>query len=211
MGCTASKDGHQTLKKPAPEAGFTHCGPWLKTAEDLVDFPKFPEGTKSLLFKHLSKEVWDEYKDQADDFGVTFKTCIFSGCQNVDSGVGVYAGSHSSYKKFHKLFDPIINEYHNFSAEKNHVSEMNCDGLECPPFPEDEAAMIKSTRIRVGRNLKAYALGPGITNEQRLEMMKTITECCEGFEGDLAGKFYPLSGMSKADQEKLIADHFLFK
>jgi hypothetical protein len=41
--------------------------------------------------------------------------------------------------------------------------------------------------------------------------MKTITSCCEGFEGDLAGKFYPLAGMNKADQEKLIKDHFLFK
>lgn len=61
-----------------------------------------------LLNKHLTKEVWDEYKDQKDDAGVSFKTCIFSGCQNVDSGVGVYAGSHSSYKKFNKLFDGVI-------------------------------------------------------------------------------------------------------
>jgi hypothetical protein len=187
------------MKKPAAVEGRTHCGPWLKSVDDLVDFPCFPEGCTSLISKHLTKEVWDEYKDQCDDQGVPFKVCVFSGCQNVDSGVGVYAGSHSSYKKFCKLFDPIINEYHNFSAEKMHVSEMNCDGMDCPPFPEDEAKMIKSTRIRVGRNLAAYALGPGITDEQRNEIMDTVTKCCEGFEGDLAGKFYPLNAMSKAD------------
>ena len=39
--------------------------------------------------------------------------------------------------------------------------------LQCPPFPADEAAMIKSTRIRVGRNLAEFPLGPGITKEQR--------------------------------------------
>ena len=80
MGCTASKDGHSTLKKPAPVAGRTHCGPLLKSVDDLTDFPLFPEGTKSLLSKHLSEEVWNEYKDQVDDAGVSFKICIFSGC-----------------------------------------------------------------------------------------------------------------------------------
>jgi len=37
--------------------------------------------------------------------------------------------------------------------------------LKCPPFTADEAEMILSTRIRVGRNLAAYPLGPGITKE----------------------------------------------
>ena len=97
MGCTSSKDGHQTIKCPAPVAGRTHCGPWLKKAEDIVDFPLFPEGTKSLLSKHLTQEVWNEYKDECDKYGVSFKTCILSGCQNVDSGIGVYAGSHDAY------------------------------------------------------------------------------------------------------------------
>jgi arginine kinase len=30
-------------------------------------------------------------------------------------------------------------------------------------------------------------------------------------DGELAGKYYPLAGMSKEDQNQLIADHFLFK
>ena len=79
--------------------------------------------------KHLTEEVWNEYKDQKDDAGVPFKTCIMSGCVNVDSGVGVYAGSHSAYKKFNKLFDPIIQDYHGHSPSAKHVSEMNTNGL----------------------------------------------------------------------------------
>jgi len=41
---------------------------------------------------------------------------------------------------------------------------------------EDEAAMIVSTRIRVGRNLADYPLGPGVSKEQRLEIMYKVTE-----------------------------------
>lgn len=71
--------------------------------------------------------------------------------------------------------------------------------------------MIKSTRIRVGRNLADFALGPGITNEQRDEIMAKVVEACNQFEGDLAGQFYSLDGMDPATQQQLIDDHFLFK
>ena len=67
-------------------------------------------------------------------------------------------------------------------------------------MPEDEAAMILSTRIRVGRNLEGYPLGPGITKEQRLEVMNKVVEACKTFPGDLAGTFYSLESLS--DQEK---------
>jgi hypothetical protein len=40
---------------------------------------------------------------------------------------------------------------------------MDYTQLKCPPFTADEASMIVSTRIRVGRNLADYPLGPGVT------------------------------------------------
>jgi len=211
MGCTSSKDGKEAMKKPAPVEGRTHCGHWLKSIDDLTDFPMFPEGCKSLLSKHLTQEVWDEYKDLSCDAGVAFKVCIFSGCKNVDSGIGVYAGSHQAYAKFNKLFDPIIEEYHSHGVDAQHVSEMTAEGLEAPPFEEEDAAMIKSTRIRVGRNLAEFPLGPGVSDAQRNEIMDKVVEACGKFTGDLEGKFYSLKGMSAADQKQLIEDHFLFK
>ena len=72
----------------------------MKKPEDLVGFPKFPAGTKSLLMKHLTPEIWKKYADAKDKHGFSFKSAIFSGCQNTDSGVGVYAGSHDSYNAF---------------------------------------------------------------------------------------------------------------
>jgi len=57
--------------------------------------------------------------------------------------------------------------------------------------------MIKSTRIRVGRNLDGFPLGTGITNEQRLEIEKQVKKAVEAFTGDLAGKYYPLNNLSE--------------
>ena len=79
------------------------------------------------------------------------------------------------------------------------------------PFSEPHAAMIRSTRIRVARNLAGYPLGPGMTREQRLEIEQKVIEACKKFTGDLAGTYYSLATMSDAQRAQLIEDHFLFK
>ena len=88
---------------------------------------------------------------------------------------------------------------------------MDASSLEAPPLEEEDAKFIISTRIRVGRNLDEYPLGPGVTKDQRSQIMDKVVEACNNFEGDLAGKFYPLEGMDPTDQQQLIDDHFLFK
>ena len=83
--------------------------------------------------------------------------------------------------------------------------------LKCPPFSPDEAAMIVSTRIRVGRNLADYPLGPGVSKAQRDEIETKVSAALKKLTGEHAGTYYSLATMSKKDQEQLIADHFLFK
>jgi len=60
------------------------------------------------LKRNLTEDIWNEYRDMSDSVGVTFKTMIFSGIKNQDSGIGLYAGSHDSYTTFNKLFDKVI-------------------------------------------------------------------------------------------------------
>jgi len=88
---------------------------------------------------------------------------------------------------------------------------MNYKELNCPPFTADEASRILSTRIRVGRNLADYPLGPGITKEQRNEVEAKVSGVLSKFTGELGGKYYALKTMSKEDQKQLVDDHFLFK
>jgi arginine kinase len=72
---------------------------------------------------------------------------------------------------------------------------MTSEGLTNYELSEDDAAMIVSTRIRVGRNLADFPLGPGVTKEQRLDIMNKVTEAAGNFDDDLKGTFYPLEGM----------------
>ena len=198
-------------EKELMEEEGVKCGSHLESPDSLTKYPLFPSGCKSLVSKFNTPEVWEELKDKKDDCGVSYKLCIFSACKNVDSSVGIYAGSHDSYKAFSLIMDKVIEAYHGHKPEDKHVSDMDASKLECPPFAEDEAAMIVSTRIRVGRNLEGYPLAPGISKEQREEIMQKVVTACGSFEGDLAGIFYSLEGMEKEVQNKLIADHFLFK
>lgn len=43
----------------APPEADVQAGDHLKSVEDLTGFPVFPEGTKSLLSKYLTREIWD--------------------------------------------------------------------------------------------------------------------------------------------------------
>jgi len=94
--------------KEDDDAKDTPAGPHLKTPEDIKGFPVFPTGPKSLLSKYLSRDIWVKYKDLKDKHGFPFRHAILSGSQNVDSGIGVYAGSHDSYTTFKDLFDQVI-------------------------------------------------------------------------------------------------------
>lgn len=146
------------------------------TADELIDYDTFfGKDNKSELSKCLTKEIWEEYKDMSCAQGVSFKTCIFSGIKNVDSGIGVYAGSHDAYTKFSKLFDQVVKNYHGHELTDTHKSGMTSDVLVNHELSEEDAAMIVSTRIRVGRNLDGFPLGPGVSKEQRLDIMAKVT------------------------------------
>ena len=141
-------------------------GAHLPDAKSLVNKPTFPPGQQgSLLCKFLTQDVWDELKNAEDSAGFSFKEAIFSGCKNPDSGIGVYAGSHDSYSTFKSLLHPIIYDYHKFAPSSKHTSNMLVEDLVAPPFSPEDAAMIKSTRIRVARNLASFPLGPGISRQ----------------------------------------------
>ena len=73
---------------------------------------------------------------------------------------------------------------------------MDYSKLNAPPFAEEDAKMIKSTRIRVGRNLADFPLGPGLSKEQRKQIEATVTKALTTFEGELAGKYYALTSLT---------------
>ena len=151
-------------------------GDHLASPDRITKFPYFPSGTKSLLSKTLTRDVWDKCKNKKDIAGFSLQQCIFSGAKWTTSGIGVYSGSHQGYYTFAPLFDKIIEEYHGHSKTDKHISNMEYNQLDCPDFQTDEDRMIISTRIRVARNLKNYPLGTAIKPHQRKEIEEMISK-----------------------------------
>ena len=176
-----------------------------------MEFPKFTEGCKSALSRFLTPAIFDKLKDVRTSSGFGFGDLINSGIANADSSVGVYVGDEECYSRFSALLNPIIEDYHKgYKVTDNHPSDFNPKHLHAPN-PDPEGVYILSTRIRVARNLKGYALTPGLSYFDRLEVEKKVVEVLEGLGGDLKGRYFPLSGMPEATAQRLIDDHFLFK
>jgi len=219
MGCTTSNTTDTAGPAPPAAAEGTDAvqstgmmmGKHLKDPSEVTDFPQFPDGTKSLLMKCLTRDVWDKLKDKKDGKGFTLQQAIFSGCKWTKSGVGVYAMSQDSYSDFAPLFDKIIEEYHGHGPKDTHKSNMNYQDLKCPPLPDWIQKKIKSTRIRVARNLDGYALGTGIAKDDRAKVEELVVSALKELDGELKGTYYSMTSMSDSDRKQLIADHFLFK
>jgi len=160
----------------------------------------------SLVHKYLTPEIYDKLKDKKTaNSGITLDQCIACAVAFDDQHCGIYAGDQDCYVDFGDLFNPIIKDYHNFDGK--HVSNMNANDIQ-GNIKKD--VPVKSTRIRVGRNIEGYGLSPGILKEHRLEVEELIKGAFDSLSGDLKGTYYPLTGMDEATRQKLVDDHFLF-
>ncbi|XP_025412471.1 arginine kinase [Sipha flava] len=167
--------------------------------------------SKSLLKKYLTKEVFDATKNRKTCFGSTLLDCVQSGFENHDSGVGIYAPDADAYTVFAPIFDPIIEDYHKgFTATDKHPQK-DWGDVNTLGDLDPEGKYIISTRVRCGRSLEGYPFNPLLTEQQYKEMEDKVSSTLKVLSGELKGEFYPLTGMSKDVQQKLIDDHFLFK
>lgn len=167
----------------------------------------------SLLKKHLTKEVVEKLKNKKTKLGATLYDCIRSGVYNLDSSIGVYAPDAESYHVFADLFDNIIKDYHGFGPKDKQPPMDLGEGKTKELKPLDpEGKYIKSTRIRCGRSLQGFPFNPLLSEKNYEEMETKVKGALESVKDkELKGKYYSLSNMTKENQQKLIADHFLFK
>merc|ERR1712233_223091 len=163
---------------------------------------------------YVTEDVWNKLaKEETETAKFTLAKAIACAIQFDDQHCGIYAGDEDSYKVFADVFEPIIQEYHGISADSKHTSDMDATKIVGNIDPK---APVKSTRIRVGRSIAGFGLSPGITKEQRLAvenlMKKAFANLNEKPAGkyDLAGTYYPLTGMDETVRQQLVDDHFLF-
>merc|ERR1711962_441469 len=162
----------------------------------------------SLVAKHVTKEKWDKlHKIVTKTSGFTLAKAIACAVQFDNQHCGIYAGDEDSYIDFASVFDPLICEYHGLPAGFKHVSDMDPSKVKGNVNPE---VPVHSVRIRVGRSIQGFGLSPGITKEQRIGVEKLVSTALKRLDGDLAGAYYPLTGMDERVRQQLVDDHFLF-
>merc|ERR1712226_1420512 len=176
-------------------------------AETNGPFPNI-KSKHSLVAKHVTKDKWEQLK------GIKTKTSGFTLIQAIACAVefdnqhcGIYAGDWVSYKDFAPVFDPLIQEYHGISPSAKHTSDMDASKIR---GNVNEDVPVHSCRIRVGRSIDGFGLSPGITKDQRTGVEKLMKNAVKNFPSDLAGKYYPLTGMDEKVRQQLVDDHFLF-
>merc|ERR1711975_37989 len=176
-------------------------------AQTMAPFPEI-KSTHSLTAKHVTAEKWAKLGDHVTKTsGFTLAKAIACAVEFDNQHCGIYAGDEDSYIDFADVFDPLICEYHGLSADFKHVSDMDVDKIKGNVADD---VPVHSVRIRVGRSIQGFGLSPGITKEQRVGVEKLMSGAFAKFSGDLAGNYYPLTGMDEGVRQQLVDDHFLF-
>ena len=119
--------------------------------------------------------MWHFLRNKTDDLGFTFKNVIFAGCKHDQltlpdiarldfdqkPPLGIFAACHNTYEVFHDFFDVLISEYH-FGFDAQHDKHFEGMAKELPYMSDQELELIKDIKMSVRRNLRNYAMGPGI-------------------------------------------------
>lgn len=170
--------------------------------------------TESLLKKYLTRDIINEYKAIATPAPVeaNLLDCVQSGFENPSAVCGLYAADPECYDLFNKLFDPTIRSYHeqleNANEQLQPATEFgNVNEIE---NLDPSKTIIRSTRIRIGRNLEGLPFYPKLTEKQFLEIADKVKGACETLSGDLSGVYYPLGSISAESQREMVSRHILF-
>merc|ERR1712168_1543861 len=170
----------------------------------------FPEikSKHSLVAKYVTQPIWEKLsRAVTKTSGFSLSQAIACAVQFDNQHCGIYAGDCDSYKVFADVFDPLIQDYHGISPDAGHTSDMDVSKIQ---GNIDPSAPVHSTRIRVGRSIDGFGLSPGITKEQRLGVENLMKKAFSNLTGDLAGTYFPLTGMNEQVRQQLGDDHFLF-
>ncbi|CAF0887529.1 unnamed protein product [Brachionus calyciflorus] len=163
----------------------------------------------SLTQKYLPKDVW-LWLQKTTKYGTTMVDCVKSAVENPNSSVGLYAPDPDCYDTFPEIFWPVISDYHKVDVYSLKSIHDFGNPNDLPDFDSKYADSIVSSRIRVGRTLDGFPMGPKLSRETREEIKDLMIESFRNLQGELYGDFFELSEMSYKERDSLIESHYLF-
>ncbi|MCF6247583.1 MAG: phosphagen kinase [Desulfobacula sp.] len=169
--------------------------------------PDFSKKSRSLIKKHLTENIYEKLRHLSTLSGFTIDQAIRSGLKNPDSSIGIYAGDEDSYKKFNPVLDPIILDYH---KNTNHRVGSDFKPLALPD-PDPAGQYIRSTRIRLARNLKGYSFPCNLSLNERQKVEDKIINALDCLPGDLKGAYASFEQAEATHLYQLKKQNLLFK
>lgn len=190
----------------------------IKAGGGLVDpvsnFPTLTPKHQSLSANVLLNrpDLYTKYCNATTSSGFTFDNAIQAGIDAPHLGVGAVAGDEESYEAFKDFMDAVIEGWHGYKPTDKHKIDIDAKHIkltdaQAKKFDE----YVVSTRIRAGRSIRGLPLPPGTNRAQRRKVEKLLRNGLTRMTGPMAGKYYPLGGMTAEEEQGLIDDHFLFQ
>lgn len=166
-------------------------------------------GKISMTQKYLPTDVW-LWLQKTTKYGTTLVDCVKSAIENPSSSVGLYAPDPECYDTFPEIFWPVISDYHKVDVYALQSVHDFGDPNKLPDFEEKYVDSIISSRIRVGRTLEDYPMGPKLSRETRQQIKDEMIESFRNLQGEFYGDFFELSELSYKERDHLIETHYLF-
>jgi creatine kinase len=181
-----------------------------------------------MLPKYLTKEVYEELKDQRTSRGVNLEDIIRAGVTlpggaRPPRGVGgVYAGDAESYKIFAPLLMPLILDYHKVPTRRywtqavtsrlqRHQSNLNPQML-LERRLDPEGNYILYTRMRLARSLMGFAFPSCISRADRRKVEILVKDCVEDWKvKNPKGYYKSVMEMQNSEHSDLIQRRLLFQ
>ena len=159
----------------------------------------------SLAAKHLDPLLASSLSLLKTRWGTGLSDLVRSALAYPESSIGVYAGDAESYEVFQDYLLPIVKEYH--KVNKLGLQTTDWDAGRLSPLP----GVVRSTRIRVARNLAGFPFGSMLNKEQRSSAEQLIRSALLKLTGDLKGEYISLGDLSEVEATQLREEHLLFQ
>lgn len=157
----------------------------------------------------MPKDCW-LWLGKSTKYGTSLIDCVRSAIEHPDSHIGLYAPDPDCYDTFPEIFWPVIGEYHKVDVYTLQAVHDFGNPILLPEFETKYNDLIVSTRVRVGRTLKGYPMGPKLSRETREQIKIELMNAFKNLSGEFYGDFISLNEMSYEERNTLIKDHYLF-